>query len=192
MATMDVGVCSGRGRIVTALVVYESMFGNTEMVAGAIADGLAEHVRVRLVEVGEAPAVLPDDVELLVVGAPTHAFRMSTAQSRQAAAQQLQGGEILSMRIGVREWLAALPAARRGVAAAAFDTVVERPRWIRWFGAAGRGVEKRLRRLGFGSTAPAEHFLVSGTKGPLAAGEQERAHEWGARIGAALGARVLR
>ena len=34
-----------------ALVVYESMFGNTEQVAQAIAKGLSQHGEVQLVEV---------------------------------------------------------------------------------------------------------------------------------------------
>ena len=56
-----------------ALVVFESMFGNTEAVANAIADGLKEQGAVRVVEVGEAPDGLPSGVDLLVVGGPTHA-----------------------------------------------------------------------------------------------------------------------
>ena len=43
-----------------ALVVYESMFGNTERVATAVVRGLRlEDVDAGVVEVGSAPAVLP-------------------------------------------------------------------------------------------------------------------------------------
>ena len=38
-----------------ALVVYESMFGNTEQIARAVADGLAESIEVQLAEVSQAP-----------------------------------------------------------------------------------------------------------------------------------------
>ena len=59
----------------TALIVTESLFGNTLAIAEAIGDGIAE-VRgpetVRVVHASEAPAELPSDVDLLVVGAPTH------------------------------------------------------------------------------------------------------------------------
>ena len=37
-----------------ALVVYESMFGNTRTIAEAIAEGLSSHARVDLLEVGQA------------------------------------------------------------------------------------------------------------------------------------------
>ena len=54
-----------------ALVVYESMFGNTERVATAVVRGLRlEDVDAGLVEVGSAPAVLPLDLDLLVVERP--------------------------------------------------------------------------------------------------------------------------
>ncbi|HSL25245.1 MAG TPA: flavodoxin domain-containing protein [Acidimicrobiia bacterium] len=73
-----------------ALVVFESMFGNTEAIAKAVADGLTARMAVDIVEVGVAPAVLSDDVELLVVGGPTHAFGMSRPGTRQKAAEQTQ------------------------------------------------------------------------------------------------------
>jgi len=53
-----------------ALVVFESMFGNTQAVAGAIAHGLASRMTVDVVEVGSAPESVGDAVDLLVVGAP--------------------------------------------------------------------------------------------------------------------------
>ena len=56
-----------------ALVVYESMFGNTQAVAEAVADGpaLADGMDgVGLVEVGVAPAHVDDDVDLLVSALP--------------------------------------------------------------------------------------------------------------------------
>src|SRR5687767_14509631 len=60
-----------------ALVVYESMFGNTSAVATAIATGLSTRMGVDLVEVAAAPAALDAGVDLVVAGGPTHAFSMS-------------------------------------------------------------------------------------------------------------------
>jgi hypothetical protein len=60
-----------------ALVVYESMFGNTQKVAQAIGEGLSTEMDVDVQEVGVAPDKIGDQVTLLVVGAPTHAFSLS-------------------------------------------------------------------------------------------------------------------
>src|SRR3954449_12667465 len=65
-----------------ALVVYESMYGNTKEIATAIADGLSTRMPVQLTEVGAAPTVIADDIALLVVGAPTHGHGMSKDASR--------------------------------------------------------------------------------------------------------------
>src|SRR4051794_17029848 len=60
-----------------ALVVYESMYGNTKEIATAVADGVSRRMPVQLVEVGAAPTAIADDIALLVVGAPTHGHGMS-------------------------------------------------------------------------------------------------------------------
>ena len=65
-----------------ALVVYESMFGNTEAVARAVADGLAEMHDVDLREVSQAPIAVIARVDLIVVGGPTHAFSLSRPATR--------------------------------------------------------------------------------------------------------------
>jgi hypothetical protein len=165
-----------------ALVVYESMFGNTQAVAQAVAEGLGDRVTVTTVEVGAAPAALPDDVELLVVGGPTHAFGMSRPGTRRSAADQAER-PLVSTRIGLREWLDALRPAAGDVAAATFDTRINKPRLP---GSAARAAQKRLRRLGFALAAPAQSFRVADTAGPLLPGEADRALRWGKRLAATV------
>src|SRR5690606_25531699 len=72
--------------VMKVLVVYESMFGNSERVAHAVADGMRPHAEVELLEVDEAPGVPGADVDLLVAGGPTHAFSMSRERTREDAA----------------------------------------------------------------------------------------------------------
>jgi hypothetical protein len=168
-----------------ALVVYESMFGNTREIAGAVADGLRARLAVDLVEVGAAPAVLPDDVALLVVGGPTHAHGMSKPESRADSAKRA-GDRLVSRGIGVREWLESLHGGSSRVAAAAFDTRIKGPELL--WGSASKGAAKRLKALGFRVIAGPESFLVEGPTGPvfdrLVDGEVERARRWGERLGA--------
>jgi hypothetical protein len=170
-----------------AVVMFESMFGNTKRIARSIADGLAAHGTVDAVEVGTAPTALDEDVELVVIGGPTHAFGMSRESTRQSAAKQADGA-LVSPRIGVREWLASIDRGSGGVAAAVFDTRFKKPRWL--VGSAARAAEKHLRRLGFRVVAPAQSFYVSGTKGPLLDGELERARRWGDMLGSEVALRT--
>jgi hypothetical protein len=164
-----------------ALVVFESMFGNTEVVARAIASGLEESLEVAILEAGAAPDTA-DGFGLLVVGAPTHAFGLSRDSTRQDARRRA-GGAIVSQGIGIREWLDGLQAPGRPVQVATFDTRIDRPRVP---GSAARRAEKRLRRLGFIPLVDAESFWVSDVSGPLLDGETDRALQWGRDLAARL------
>ena len=165
----------------TALVLYESMFGNTRRIAEAIGDGLAEvtDVRVDLVS-----AVADPTADLVVIGAPTHAHSLPRPSSRQDAAgwardsEQRFAFEPDGAAPGVREWLDALTTAP--VAWAAFGTRVAIPRIFA--GDASAAIEKRLRRLGSRAVAPSECFLVS-LDNELVDGELDRAREWGRSLG---------
>jgi hypothetical protein len=134
-----------------------------------------------VLEVGAAPAHPADDVGLVVVGGPTHAFGLSRPQTRQDAAKQA-GNAVISATIGLREWIEALdrPA---GTPAAAFDTRVGRGRVP---GSAARAAQRRLTGKGFRPIARPESFYVGGTPGPLLDGELARAREWGASLGSLL------
>jgi flavodoxin len=149
-----------------SLVVFDSYFGNTEMVARAIAEALAAAGPVRTLRVDE---VLPGhlaDLDLLVVGAPTRAFRPSPA---------------------IQAWLKGLPpAALDGVRVAAFDTRVDvasvgnrfLTTMVRWFGYAAEPIERALLRSGGERAAAPAGFVVDGKTGPLRAGESDRARAW--------------
>jgi flavorubredoxin len=162
-----------------ALVVYESMFGNTREIARAIGDGLASMMSVEVQEVGVAPPLLDDDVDLLVVGGPTHAFGMSRSRTRADAAKQA-GHPVISAGDGLREWVELVSGKS---AVATFDTRIAKPRVP---GSAARSAERRLRRRGFRTATKAASFYVQGTPGPLSPGETDRARHWGERLATAV------
>jgi hypothetical protein len=165
-----------------ALVVFESMFGNTEAIARAVGEGLSLRLDTEVVEVGTAPNVIGGNLGLLVVGGPTHAFGMSRPGTRRTAAQQA-GPRLVSKGIGLREWLADLRVASAPGAVCAFDTRIFKPRVP---GSAARAAAKRLRGLGLPEVAAAESFYVLGTDGPLLEGELGRARSWGEQLGSAV------
>jgi hypothetical protein len=155
------------------------MFGNTEQIAQAVADGLGASVPVEVTEVINAPADPPADISLIVVGGPTEAFSMSRRRTRTAAVQQ--GGRPGREEFGLREWLAALPSPHSNTRLATFDTKIDKMRQLA--GSAAKGAAKAGRRHGFDLAAPPESFFVSDTAGPLIEGELDRARAWGQRLG---------
>lgn len=158
-----------------ALVVYESMFGNTRQIAEAVAAGLGVSARVELVEVRSAPTELGDDLDLVVVGGPTHAHGMTRPGTRKAAADE-EGGPTVAPGTGLRDWLGTIRVLR-GLAAATFDTRFDKPRWLT--GSAAHGAARQLQRSGCRLVVAPESFYVVGTGGPIQDGELDRAYEWG-------------
>jgi hypothetical protein len=159
-----------------SLVVYESWFGNTRRIAEEIAAALAHEGEVDLLTVDE-PLPPLEEVDLLVVGAPTHIHGLSSKRSREGALTQGAHGE---PGVGVRGWIDALPDGACGPPVAAFDTRANKPGWL--VGSAARGIARRMRERGYLLATEPQSFFVEGTPGPLEDGEVDRAWEWGRTI----------
>lgn len=171
----------------TALVVYESMYGSTKAVAEAIGEGLAAAGAVRVAEVSALAAspggsTVADDVTLLVVGGPTHAFGMSRDSTRRDAARKAPNG-VISTGKGLREWLEGLRTQLDGTPVAAFDTKVLRPNLP---GSAAKAAQKHLRRLGGRPVVEPRSFRVIGTSDGLVDGELTAARTWGEELARTL------
>jgi flavodoxin len=144
-----------------ALIVYFSKFGNTKMVAEAVAEPLTAKASVRVISSDQLTPADLENVNLVVMGSPTHKMNLPEA---------------------VRPALDSLP--RRvlsGTPIAAFDTSYKLSWWLAYFTAARR-LAKKLRKLGGKQILPPETFHVKEREGPLYAGEIERAHTWGKSI----------
>ena len=172
-----------------ALVVYESMYGNTHRIAEAIGEGLGEFAETDVVSVHDAGQERVDLADLLVVGGPTHVHGMSRDSTRSAAAEAVaKPGADLALDPdaagdGVREWLEALTSVTGR--AAAFDTKVDMAAVLS--GRASKGIAKELRRHGYELVAEPESFLV--TKDThLEPDQAERARSWGRQLGGHLAA----
>lgn len=172
-----------------AVVVYESVFGNTHAIADAIGRGLASAAaEVVVLPVGDADSGALAGADLLVTGGPTHAWSMTREMTRSGAvrdARQAGHADRLDPAAegpGLREWfdrLGELP----GLAAAAFDTRAE----MRISGGAAPGIAKRLRKHGCRVIAVPAGFYVTGQDGPLKEGEEARAQAWAAGLVGAVG-----
>lgn len=165
------------------VIVFESMFGNTRRIAGAIAEGMGPAAGVEVVGVNSDLLDSAGDADLVIIGAPTHAHSLSTTSSRKEAEEWAADPERdlhldpQARGRGVREWLDSEPPLPRLYAA--FDT---RADMIRLFtGAASTPIVRVLGRRRMEALVPAESFAVS-MHNELARGEEDRAREWGRHI----------
>lgn len=158
-----------------AVVVYESVWGNTATVAKAIAEGIGPEARA--LNTTEATPEALAGVNLIVAGSPLFAFRLPTEQIRETIRKK--AGTFPSppdlSHPPLRSWLEALPPGQgKG---AAFETRI-------WWspGGATSSILKGLKQAGFDPVGRGMRFRVTGMYGPLKKGEIERAREWGAKL----------
>jgi len=152
-----------------SIVIYDSLFGNTETIARVIHNGLAAHGPVRMVLAGEIALADLDDTEtLLILGGPT--------QDRT-----LSPDLIALMENAPRAIL-------RGRAVAVFETRLDQPR--RQSGSAAQRLAGYVKPLGGRLILPPESFLVRGERGPLGPDELRRAAEWVGKVIQAGGIRT--
>ena len=122
-----------------SLVIYVSHKGNTQRVAEVIGEVMSSHGVVDVLPVEEAPPIMEEDVDLLVVGGPTEGHGVTPDMS--AFLQRLDAASV------------------RGRAVAAFDTRVNWPRILS--GSAADGIAKRLEAAGAMVIGPHGSFIVS-------------------------------
>jgi flavodoxin len=139
-----------------SIVIYDSLFGNTEKIARVIYNGLAPHGLSRLVMAGEINLGELTAETLVVLGSPTQNRGLSPAMQAlvdTAPAHALAGRAVV-----------------------VFGTRLNQPR-LRT-GSAAQSLAGETRKLGGRMLVPAEDFLVQGDQGPLALDELRRAAEW--------------
>ena len=153
-----------------ALVVYDSVFGNTEKVALAIGEALGSQDEVSTLRVGDVKQEQLSGLDLLIVGSPTRAFKATPA----------------TMKL-----LAAIPSGGlAGTKVAAFDTRISIEKtnsrvlsaMVRVFGYAAKPIANKLTKKGGDLALPPEGFFVEDSEGPLTDGELERAAAWAAQL----------
>ena len=157
-----------------ALVIYDSVFGNTEKIANAIGTAIGAELappdQVQTLQVGHVQPEGLAGLDLLVVGSPTRGFRPT-----EALAAFLKGLP---------------PGALQGIRVAAFDTrfsEADQKSWamrllLRSGGYAAKPIAEALNKSGGNLVAPPEGFIVKDTEGPLKEGELDRATDWARKL----------
>ena len=164
-----------------ALVVYESMYGNTEAIAREVASGL--EYGGATVTIRPIASVDPSDLaeyDVVVAGSPTHAFSMPRPTTRADAVRN--GADPTTENAGLREWIEHLdPVVGARPTFAVFDTRRDiRARHLS--GSAARSATRALRRRHRVLADVPASFYVGGNSGPLLPGEAVRARAWGSRL----------
>jgi flavodoxin len=140
-----------------ALIVYDSLYGNTEKIARAIAEAITPPAEVKVLRASEASPSELASIDLLIVGSPTHGGRPMPA---------------------IQDLLNKVPKlSLKGIKVAAFDTRIP-TKLVRMFGYAAGRIARNLKGKGGTLIAPPEGFFVTASKGPLKEGELERASGW--------------
>jgi len=139
-----------------ALVIFDSNFGNTKIIAETISKGLGKDVKV--LSVSDFNIRELEGIELLVVGSPIIGWKPSEKMGRFLTG--LSSNQL------------------KGLKAATFDTRVK----LFISGDASKKIAKGLKKAGAEIVVEPKAFLVKGTKGPLFDGEIEKATEWATSI----------
>jgi flavodoxin len=150
-----------------ALIIYDSMYGNTEKIAKAMGDAINGEAKV--LHVSEARFSELKSVDFIIIGSPTQGFRATKP---------------------VQTFIESIPSdALKEINVAAFDTRIPESdvgKGLRFIlkvgGYAAPRIEKALKKKGGNLVAPAEGLFVKDKEGPLVEGELERAAAWAKAI----------
>ena len=149
-----------------SLILFDSVFGNTERLArqlGKILEEKGESIVVKL------PNYSPDMLrgkELLLLGSPTRAFKPTPAMT--ALIRSLPVSSLKKLKVGTFDTRIAL------------EDITER--FIKYFqkrsGGAASVMARQLSRKGVTLISEPEGFYVLESEGPLKQGELDKADAW--------------
>lgn len=153
-----------------ALVIYDSIFGNTEQIAQAIGNAFSSQQAVEVLQVSQVKPEQLTEMKLLIVGSPTRGFRPTPAIKnllRKILVNGLTGVKVAAFdtRISVND----------------IDSRIGRF-FVNRFDYAAQPIANWLKKKGGELIIAPEGFFVMGTEGPLKEGELERAKEWARQI----------
>lgn len=155
------------------LVVYDSLYGNTEKIAMAIAEGINGANEVETVHVKKVDYEALGGVDLFIIGTPTHGGRPTP--DIQAFVDRIS-----------REGLKNASFSTFDTRFSAKDSSAGMRLLMRMIGYAADKVAKKFENEHCHLISPAEGFFVVGKEGPLKEGELERAIKWGKTLGSRL------
>jgi flavodoxin I len=152
------------------LVIYDSIFGNTEKVAHAIGSALESSCEVDIVSVNKVNSIDTENLDLLIVGSPTRGFRPT--KSISVLLRQLPDKGLKNIMVAAFD-----NRVRISDVNSAFLTFM-----VNLFGYAAQPIANELKSKGGNLAAHPEGFFVEDREGPLFIGELDRAQMWAKQL----------
>ena len=151
-----------------ALIVYDSVFGNTGKVAQAIGEAVAMSLdgQVQTLPVGKVSMEQFRGLKLLIIGSPTRSLRPTPAITNLL--KSLAKNQLFGITVAAFDTRLCLDT----IDSSALRFIVDKG------GYAASTIAKTMQKKGGKLAAPPEGFLVTGEKGPLKDGELARAVNW--------------
>ncbi len=149
------------------LIIYDSLYGNTQKIAEAIGQSIGGETTI--LSVKQFDSSKPLNFNLLIVGSPTHAGRPTVPI--QLFVKNLPLGSLKNI---------AIAAFGTGSSATGESLFIKFIMWL--FGYAAKHIQKGLKLKGGMVLTDPVDFLVKGKEGPIIEGEIERAKKWGSEI----------
>jgi flavorubredoxin len=158
-----------------ALVLYNSLYGNTRAVAMSLAAGIREvGVETDCLGIDEVDVEQIPSYDLIAIGGPTHILRPS--KDMKEFLQKLKALDL------------------RGRAGFAFDTRnhsrMNSRSLLMLENSAARSIESSMKRCKIRMIVPRESAIVEGREGPLDVGVEERFLEIGKDLGRFLASQI--
>lgn len=147
------------------LIIYDSLYGNTEKIAQYIAEKLKAKHNVTIEKVKDDSINKIKEAELIIIGSPTHGFNAS--QNTLNFIKQLNNEILKDKKIAV------------------FDTrtiPTDVPKFFRFMiqkaGYASPKLEKFFKTMGCNIIAESIGINVHGKEGPIVEGEMNKIDNW--------------
>jgi flavodoxin len=144
------------------MIIYDSLYGNTEKIAKTIGNTIGQQGEVEVVRVGDVKPFQLSGIELLVVGSPTQQFKPTTAMKGFLSSIPKNG--LKGVKVAVFDTRLTLAEIEKTPPLAFFERI---------FGYAAQRIGKTLKTKGGDLVLP---------KGPLVDGEEERAVKWARKL----------
>lgn len=150
------------------LIIYDSFFGNTEVIAKAV----GKHFNAEETSVIRITDLKPEyltGISTIIIGSPTRGFRPTELITNFI---KEYGNKLIGLNFAVFDTRIEIGTIKSGFARFIVKTG----------GYAADTMAKKISKLGANLLLPGEGFLVTGEEGPLKEGETERAENWGKQI----------